>query len=336
MKNFLKSLFSSRHEEEGKASVNEAAEQIQTTTTVAENLATESDNAARQADTLKFDAIRAMNLGEMVFATEALRKALELRPEFETRYYLAEVLVRRNLSEEALAEMDLLLEEMPMHTATRLNRSKLRCELNNPDGALEDCREGIASTSEPEEQALLLYYGAVALKDLDRHPEAIDYLTEAIEKGESFVMARLLRARLLMEGARYDEAGADLDTIAASHPEEEQVPLLRARLHLLTEKPEEAMQAYTQLLELDPFSEEGHQGMATLMVRNGNTAEAEAFLREAIEELPTQRSLSLLLIDILEHDGRMDEAAELRAQLPEETTGNDTVNFKNLYSGSLF
>ncbi len=32
----------------------------------------------------------------------------------------------------------------------------------------------------------------------------------------------------------------------------------------------------------------------------------------------------------------MDEAAELRAQLPEETTGNDTVNFKNLYSGSLF
>ena len=48
-----------------------------------------SPQAERDADVLKFDALRASKIGEYSFAIKAFDKALELRPEFETRYYLA-------------------------------------------------------------------------------------------------------------------------------------------------------------------------------------------------------------------------------------------------------
>ncbi|WP_257125624.1 hypothetical protein [Porphyromonas gingivalis] len=183
MKKLLRNLFGSGREEE-KRSASDAMsgrEQI-VTNSEKSNLSTDPDHVNRQADTLKFDAIRAMNMGELVFATEALRKAMELRPEFETRYYLTEALLRRHLTEEALAQMNLLLEEVPMHTATLLNRAKLRLEQNDPSRALEDCGTGIESTSELEEQALFLYYGASAMKDMKNLKDALCLLKQAIEK----------------------------------------------------------------------------------------------------------------------------------------------------------
>lgn len=337
MKKLLKNLFSPSRQKEEKTQTNNPVENTGIETDATEmTQPSDSNNVARQADTLKFDAVRAMNYGELVFATDALRKAMELRPEFETRYYLAEVLVLRNLYEEALTEMNLLLEEVPAHTATLLNRAKLRTEQHDPEGALEDSRAGIESTSEPEEQALLLYYGAIALKDLHRNEEALQFLNESIEKGETFVPAKLLRIRLLIEEKLLEEARQGLDALSSSHPEEEQVPLLSARLYLEEDRQEEALQDYQRLLELDPFSEEGHQGIASLMLKRGEVTEAETFLREAIEELPTTPGLTLMLIQMLEEQGRKEEAEKLRSEMPTEVQEGEAVNFKNLYSGGLY
>lgn len=334
---FLKSLFGTDSKKE-KATVSSDTDVNEPTVVNIENShhAEEPEHTVRQADTLKFDAIRAMNMGELVFATEALRKALELRPEFETRYYLTEVLVRRHLLNEALAQMDSLLEEVPSHTATLLNRAKLRLEQNNPSGALEDCRAGIESTSEDEEQALFLYYGASAMRDMQNPQDALCLLKQAIEKNESFLQARLLRARMLIDLERYDEASQDLDLVAASDAEEEQVPMLRARIFMLEGKPQNAMQAYEELLSLDPFNEEGHRGIASLMIEEGRSAEAEKFLREAIEEMPEQRSLTLMLVEILENQGQTKEADEWRAKLPEVEAESEAVNFNDLYKGNLY
>ena len=321
MKKLLRNLFGSGREEE-KRSASDAMsgrEQI-VTNSEKSNLSTDPDHVNRQADTLKFDAIRAMNMGELVFATEALRKAMELRPEFETRYYLTEALLRRHLTEEALAQMNLLLEEVPMHTATLLNRAKLRLEQNDPSRALEDCGTGIESTSELEEQALFLYYGASAMKDMKNLKDALCLLKQAIEKNDAFIPARLLRARMLIDLERYEEATQDLDWVAASDPEEQQ----------------NAMQAYEELLSLDPFNEEGHCGIATLMIKEGRSAEAETFLREAIEEMPVQRNLILMLVEILENKGQTQEAAEWRAKLPEAEVESEAVNFNDLYKGNLY
>ena len=337
MKKLLRNLFGSGREEE-KRSASDAMsgrEQI-VTNSEKSNLSTDPDHVNRQADTLKFDAIRAMNMGELVFATEALRKAMELRPEFETRYYLTEALLRRHLTEEALAQMNLLLEEVPMHTATLLNRAKLRLEQNDPSRALEDCGTGIESTSELEEQALFLYYGASAMKDMKNLKDALCLLKQAIEKNDAFIPARLLRARILIDLERYEEATQDLDWVAASDPEEEQVPMLCARLFMLEGKQQNAIQAYEELLSLDPFNEEGHCGIAILMIKEGRSAEAETFLREAIEEMPVQRNLILMLVEILENKGQTQEAAEWRAKLPEAEVESEAVNFNDLYKGNLY
>ena len=334
---FLKSLFGSDSKKEKvTASCDTGVNKPTAVNTEDNHLSEDLEQAARQANTLKFDAIRAMNMGELVFATEALRKALELRPEFETRYYLTEVLVRHHLLDEALAQMDLLLEEVPSHTATLLNRAKLRLEQNNPSGALEDCRAGIESTSEVEEQALFLYYAASAMKDMQNPQDALCLLKQAIEKNESFLQARLLRARMLIDLERYDEASQDLDLVATSDAEEEQVPMLRARIFMLEGKPQNAMQAYEELLNLDPFNEEGHRGIASLMIKDGRSAEAEKFLREAIEEIPEQRNLTLMLVEILENQGKTKEADEWRAKLPEVEAESEAVNFNDLYKGNLY
>lgn len=72
MKKLLRNLFGSGREEE-KRSASDAMSGREKIVTNSEksNLSTDPDHVNRQADTLKFDAIRAMNMGELVFATEA-------------------------------------------------------------------------------------------------------------------------------------------------------------------------------------------------------------------------------------------------------------------------
>ena len=114
-----------------------------------------SPQAERDADVLKFDALRASKIGEYPFAIKAFGKALELRPEFETRYYLAETLMRIGATRQALKHLDLLVEEEPNHLTTRIYRAKAEYEEGQCDKAIEDLKTALALTEEEKDLALL-------------------------------------------------------------------------------------------------------------------------------------------------------------------------------------
>ena len=87
-------------------------ETIDATQEVAEQ-STEPKADTLKANTLKFDALRALKIGEVDFAIRALRTSLEEIDDPECRLYLAQALQRKPDLAGSMAELTTILEAYP-------------------------------------------------------------------------------------------------------------------------------------------------------------------------------------------------------------------------------
>lgn len=330
MKKIFRSLF------KGSSTNDKSAQTEEQNTELATKAASDRDNILR-ADTLKFDAIRAMKINEFDFAIEALLKSLELRPEFEARYYLADVYNRVGNTIAALEHMNLLLEEEPDHIPTLLNRAKLRLAQKEAQLALGDLEHAQTLASEDEEKALLYYVEAQCYEALDSNEKALEAVNKTLLiDGDLRMPALLLRTQLHYDGRRFDEAELDVQKGRADYPEEESFLIWQGKIFAQREGWEQAEQCFNQVLDLNPFSEEAHLSIAKMLIRKNEEQKAEAYLRESLEELPSSVALHLLLIELLKGSGRNAEAEELKAALAELGASDSLLDFSQLYAGGLY
>ncbi|MDY6122164.1 MAG: tetratricopeptide repeat protein [Porphyromonas sp.] len=301
--------------------------------------------ADRQADTLKFDAIRAMKLGELGFALSALEKSLELRDEFEARYYYVEALLMASRQDEALSQMDLLLDEEPNHLPTLLGRSQLLLHLNRYSDSMADADKGIElqTATEQEKDDLNLYQLSIlkakALRGLERTSEAIELLAKTAQQHEEIGQTHLLKAEMEIAIGRKEDATDSLLQAGALLPEEERVPLLLAQIAESDNVIDKAFKLYQDALDLNPFCVEALCAKANLRYKQGEWEQAIAMLTEAKEGMAPSKELLLTLIDLHTKLGQTTEAEALRSELKENETGSSTTkknSFDNLYSGGIY
>ncbi len=297
----------------------------------------------RDADTLKFDALRALKMGQVDFALKALSKALELHPEFETRFYYAEALTLDRQYAKAWEQYDSLLAEHPDHILSLKNRASLRIAGEDYVGALEDIEAALRSTEE-EEQKMVLYQqqSKVFLKQ-----EIFDKSLEAAEKAIALKspspLPYLQKVEALIGLSQVEEAKRFIKEASSLFPEEEQFSLAQAKIALVQKEYAEAYRAYQEALEKDPFNEEAYCGTACLMLQEGKEEEAVAYLEAALEDQNVSYTLLSLLLNLYQKKGWGEKAESIRRQMEElapEQKG-EVVDFvqqyyKNNVYGEIF
>lgn len=299
---------------------------------------TNDKRSERDADTLKFDALRAMKMGNIPFALKALEKSLELREEFETRYYYAEALTAAQREEDALKQYDQLLAEYPEHVPTLLFRSKLRLDLGRAKEAIEDITTALRYAEEEATFTALYTLGARGYLSLGEFEKALEMAQKALDADEKSVRPYLLKSQALIGLERLEEAEAFVQKAIESFEEEEQFHLIQANIAELRGDSTAQMKAFTATLDKDPFNMEAYMGIAILKNREGDRRGAIALMEETREQNNVTIKFLSLLAQLYHEEGLEEKEQTLRKKIEEQQQemSDTTVRFDNLYEGGIF
>lgn len=320
MANFFKSLFSSSKEK--------PEDEI-------------AKNELKKFDVLKYDGVRALKIGKLAYAIKCFVGALDLQEDFETRTYLVTAYTAAQKLEEALSELNKLVELEPDHVQTRLSRVNLLFMLDKEAEVEADCLHVIGLEASNHLPWFLM---GKAKFSLNNPLGAIADLTKAITLDENFVEAYLMRAQVLLVMGQAAEALPDAEKAILLNPEEESSYLLRGRIQEALGNLDAAAADYQSTLDLNPFNEEAGLLIGQLLITQNRLDEAIHFFDDLIELRPEfakayaerGRAKNLKgdkvgafddLKKSIELNPSGDEAQRLEGQ---------HSNFDNLYKGGIF
>lgn len=192
--------------------------------------------------------------------------------------------------------------------------AEARLRLKNWDGA-EEVAKALARLDNGETAAGRVR--AAALSGQGRLSESIDALQRLTDDPDTDqgAMAQLIAAYI--RAGELDKAEAFLDDTLAREPKNLRALLLRAEIHLQRRDPESAAARLREIIDIAPDAPTGHLGLARLRVAQGQPAEAERIVREAIGHVKPDDALRLMLAGLLENRGAFDEAIAQYATLYE-------------------
>lgn len=152
-----------------------------------------------------------------------------------------------------------------------------------------------------------------------------------------------------------DGSSADENTAAAAEQDREEKAKLRnadalkfdglrllqagyAEPALCQKEPEKAERALRDAIEIDPFNEEAHLRLATLLSGQNRTEEAVSLLKPFVDEERATVRIKQQLAALYRVQGNESAAEALEATISEddlaETDGR--ADFNNLYTGGLY
>lgn len=147
------------------------------------------------------------------------------------------------------------------------------------------------------------------------YPAAVDLYRRAIWlqelTGQESVETRLALAQVLLDAQRYDEAGAEIDTILARQPNNALAHGLQGDRLTLLHRPVEATLAYQRAFRLDPTQVRIYLALNDQFRRQGGAQEdILALLQTAIRANPNEPALALALGDQLQRQGDIQAAVD--------------------------
>lgn len=292
----------------------------------------------RNADALKFDGLRLLQAGYAEPALNYLARSIELHPEFESRYYYAEALTRLGRNAEAIELYQSLAEEAPEHISLNLALLALLVAEERYEEAEQRLGIAAALSLEEAEEASLRLYEAMLAAGTAQYERAIVAADRALELRKDMPRAALYKAKSLLQLGRADEAEAWVEAMRTQFPEEERFPLYAAEAALCQKEPEKAERALRDAIEIDPFNEEAHLRLATLLSGQNRTEEAVSLLKPFVDEERATVCIKQQLAALYRVQGNESAAEALEATISEddlaETDGR--ADFNNLYTGGLY
>lgn len=330
----FKNIFGKQHSDDSPVTENTAVNREQTAANTQE---TENKEAVRQADTLKFDAIRALRINEIDFAINALLKSIELAPRFETHYYLGTAYQQAGEIDSALEQFSKVLEEVPTHSLTLLQRGNILLSRNSANEALQDALSALEHAEESEQKISALKLAAEAKALEEKWEEAIELLKHARKLSDvNLYDIFVLQARYQLRINDFENTEKSLKEIEELNPNEELVPLMRAHIAKSLDNIEEAMQYYQLALDIDPFNVAAFTGITELMT---NRTEALEYIQAAYDDQPHNFYLGKLLVQLLEENDKTEEAGKLDKKLAEfnpEEEGSPKDIAQGMYQGGIY
>lgn len=294
-----------------------------------------------KANTLKFDALRALRIGEVDFAIRALHTSLEEIDDPECRLYLAQALQRKPDLAGSMTELTTILEAYPDYPAALYEATKVSNGLDQHSETIAYAERALATELETAQQAELHRMKAQAQLALSESEQALATIDQALQLTDEVPLYWLIKVKVLIALERWEEALAVALETAEKFPEEERAYLYEGLIAYHEGDKERAERAFRQVVETDPFNVEGYMHLTHLVEELRGKEAASDEMKQAMEMIP-QPTRALLdyaarLYKECDRTEQYEEVLQLLAELPEDAeTQTGEVNFANLYAGGFY
>lgn len=319
-------------------------ETIDATQEVAEQ-STEQVSASRadtlKANTLKFDALRALKIGEVDFAIRALHTSLEEIDDPECRLYLAQALQRKPDLAGSMAELTTILEAYPDYPMALYEATKVANGLDQHSETIAYAERALATELETVEQAELYRMKAQAQLALSESEQALATIDQALQLTDEVPLYWLIKVKVLIALDRWEEALAVALETAEKFPEEERAYLYEGLITSHEGDKERAEHAFRQVVETDPFNVEGYMHLTHLVEELRGKEAAADEMEQALDMIPQPTRALLdyatLLYKECDRAEQYEGVQQMLAELPEDAeTKAGEVNFTGLYAGGFY
>lgn len=316
----------------------EVAEQA--TEQVSEQVSESRANTLK-ANTLKFDALRALKIGEVDFAIRALHTSLEEIDDPECRLYLAQALQCKPDLAGSMAELTTILEAYPDYPMALYEATKVSNGLDQHSETIAYAERALATELETAQQAELHRMKAQAQLALGESEQALATIDQALQLTDEVPLYWLIKVKVLIALERWEDALAVALETAEKFPEEERAYLYEGLITYHEGDKERAERAFRQVVETDPFNVEGYMHLTHLVEELRGKEAAANEMEQALEMIPQPTRALLdyaaLLYKECDRTEQYEGVQQLLADLPEDAeTKAGEVNFANLYAGGFY
>ena len=294
-----------------------------------------------KANTLKFDALRALKIGEVDFAIRALRTSLEEIDDPECRLYLAQALQRKPDLAGSMAELTTILEAYPDYPMALYEATKVANGLDQHSETIAYAERALATELETVEQAELYRMKAQAQLALSESEQALATIDQALQLTDEVPLYWLIKVKVLIALDRWEEALAVALETAEKFPEEERAYLYEGLITYHEGDKERAERAFRQVVETDPFNVEGYMHLTHLVEELRGKEAAADEMEQALDMIPQPTRALLdyatLLYKECDRAEQYEDVQQMLAELPEDAeTKAGEVNFAGLYAGGFY
>ena len=241
---------------------------------------TPEENKEKNFDILKYDGIRAMRIGKLVYALKCFEEATAIKEDLETMQHQANTYVRMNRMDDARQLMVRMTELAPNQPLVFQSLASL-CYMQEDYPAMnEACQKALALN---DQDPSTYFLSAKAAVGLNNGIQAIAMLTKAIMLNEEFVEAYQMRAEILWAMRQAKDANEDIEKLLSMNPEDENALLLKAEIMAVSGAEEQALEIIDQVLSLNPFCEKAYLLKGSYFLVKQAFDKAIAVYDEAIE-----------------------------------------------------
>lgn len=278
---------------------------------------------------LKYDGIRARNMGQLAYAIKCFESAVALNDEPETLGLLANAYLQTGHLEDARHTLERLTVKDATNLSAWLALANV-CYMQEDYATMNDvCQKALALD---DKNATVYYQSARAAKGLKNDLQAVVLLTKALVQDDGFVNAYLLRAEILWEMRQAKDAKEDIQKVLQLSPDSEEALLLNGKIDAALGNVEAALQGIDHVISLNPFHEEGYLLKAGIFLLQKDFDKAIDTYTEAMELMEDNARLyqERGRVYLLKGDKEKAAADLKRAiELNPESENLITGNFKN-------
>lgn len=288
---------------------------------------TEQDE--KNFEILKYDGIRARNMGQLAYAIKCFESAVALNDEPETLGLLANAYLQTGRLEDARHTLERLTVKDATNLSAWLALANV-CYMQEDYATMNDvCQKALALD---DKNATVYYQSARAAKGLKNDLQAVVLLTKALVQDDGFINAYLLRAEILWEMRQAKDAKEDIQKVLQLSPDSEEALLLNGKIDAALGNVEAALQGIDHVISLNPFHEEGYLLKAGIFLLQKDFDKAIDTYTEAMELMEDNARLyqERGRVYLLKGDKEKAAADLKRAiELNPESENLITGNFKN-------
>ena len=240
---------------------------------------------AKNFDVLKFDGVRAMRGGEMLYAIKCFSHALELKEDLEIRDYLSQALIHNNELLPAFEQLQKLADAQPDNQEIFIRMANIAFMMEDYGAMADACEKALLID---KENSLVQYLYARACIGQGDVVNAIAMLTKAIALKEDYDDAYLLRGETLLEMGDVEGADEDARYLLEKVNDSEDVLLLKARIEAKKGNADEAISQYNKVIVANPFCLVAFKERGALRLQQGDKDGAEEDMKQVLELDPNK------------------------------------------------
>lgn len=241
------------------------------------------ETEAHDFDVLKYDGKEALMRGDADYAVKCLTHALKIKDDPETRDYLSQALIRQGDLLMAYEHLQKLAETEPDNVKIYMQMAHVAYMMEDYNAMSNACEKAMLVDKDMPE---LMYLYAQACIGLNDSSNAVAMLTKAISLREDYGDAYLLRGETLLADGNLEDASEDAAWLTERYGNVEEVLMFSGRLERAKGNDEKAMETFSHVIEINPFSIEAYSERAAIKQERGDIAGYEEDMQKVAEMTP--------------------------------------------------